>query len=145
VGNHILKPVIVGLFVLTILVAALVVGFWNSPQASQITGTFKGVACSDGRDNDLDGLIDMADPGCLNERDTNEYNPKTTTPTTSSTSSTAATPTPLVNSGVAECSDGIDNDGDGFSDWPGNPGNSSAGDPQCAGPRDRSERYIGNQ
>ncbi len=31
-------------------------------------------ACSDGRDNDGDGMVDMSDPGCSNPQDNDEYN-----------------------------------------------------------------------
>lgn len=50
--------------------------------------------CSDGVDNDGDGLIDMADPGCSSPQDDNESNTVT----------------------LPQCSDGIDNDGDGLID-----------------------------
>ena len=59
--------------------------------------------CSDGNDNDGDGLTDFpADPGCRDANWTFE-NPK--------------------------CNDGIDNDGDGLIDWDG--GGAGAPDPQC--------------
>ncbi len=49
--------------------------------------------CSDGIDNDNDGLIDYPnDPGCLSPEDNDESNP------------------------ITQCSDGIDNDGDGWID-----------------------------
>ena len=74
--------------------------------------------CSDGQDNDGDGLIDYPlDSGCTSSDDTNEA---TTTP----------------------CSDGIDNDGDGWTDYPLDPGCSSRADtnegdePQCSDRRD---------
>jgi len=47
--------------------------------------------CSDGIDNDGDHLIDLADPGCTDSSDDDEYN------------------VPLL----AQCEDGVDNDGDG--------------------------------
>lgn len=47
--------------------------------------------CNDGSDNDGDGLIDTADPGCFNAADDDETD-------------------------VFACSDGIDNDDDGFVD-----------------------------
>ncbi|MGB1841834.1 MAG: BPL-N domain-containing protein [Longimicrobiales bacterium] len=50
-------------------------------------------ACSDGVDNDSDGLIDLADPGCADAADTDE-----------------ADPVPPA------CSDGVDNDSDGWVD-----------------------------
>jgi hypothetical protein len=71
------------------------------------------MACSDGRDNDGEGLIDAADPGCwgrlgYNPNDDDERN------------------APLR----PECSDGIDNDGDGLVDM---------ADPGCTGPNDNDE------
>jgi hypothetical protein len=64
--------------------------------------------CSDGIDNDGDGLIDYPnDPGCSSNTDNDEYNePQVTT----------------------QCSDGIDNDGDGLTDYPNDPGCSSDND-----------------
>ncbi len=47
--------------------------------------------CSDGEDNDGDGLVDMEDPGCDSPQDDDE-------------------------SGIFQCSDGEDNDGDGLVD-----------------------------
>ncbi|MEM9488923.1 MAG: PPC domain-containing protein, partial [Myxococcota bacterium] len=64
--------------------------------------------CTDGIDNDGDGLTDGADPGC-------ELN------------GTVEAPDPLVRA----CNDGEDNDGDGLTDFPDDPG--------CAGPVDESE------
>ena len=52
-------------------------------------------ACSDGVDNDGDGLVDMDDPGCESANDNDEYD---------------GTPTQYA------CSDGLDNDGDGLVD-----------------------------
>ncbi len=66
-------------------------------------------ACSDGLDNDGDGLIDFpADPGCDSANDGSEVDP----------------PRP-------QCSDGADNDGDAATDWPADPG--------CQGPADATE------
>ncbi|MFH1510801.1 MAG: hypothetical protein ABIF10_03855 [Candidatus Woesearchaeota archaeon] len=48
--------------------------------------------CSDGKDNDFDGLVDAKDPGCTSRKDTSELNPN------------------------IECDDGLDNDGDLFVD-----------------------------
>lgn len=59
--------------------------------------------CSDGIDNDGDGLIDFPDdPGCVGENDESED----------------SLPSP-------QCSDGRDNDGDGKTDFPEDPGCSS--------------------
>ena len=63
--------------------------------------------CSDGIDNDGDGLIDFpADPGCDDANDNDETNAST----------------------LAQCEDGIDNDGDGLIDFPADPGCDDAND-----------------
>ncbi|MEZ4470082.1 MAG: hypothetical protein R3F60_04590 [bacterium] len=56
-------------------------------------------ACRDGLDNDEDGRVDAADPGCVETEDADETDPD-----------------PLP-----ECGDGIDNDGDGLIDYPDDP------------------------
>ena len=72
-------------------------------------------ACSDGLDNDGDGLIDFpSDPGCTSAEDADETN---------------APP-------AAACSDGVDNDGDGLTDFPNDPG--------CRSTSDRSEADSSN-
>jgi len=63
-------------------------------------------ACSDGVDNDGDGLTDLNDPGCANPGDNDETDP--------------------VN--PPACSDGIDNDSDGLIDYPNDLGCLAAGD-----------------
>lgn len=69
--------------------------------------------CADGIDNDGDGLVDLADPGCTGGTDTTE------------------SPNP-------QCSDGINNDTDAWTDYPNDPGCISAADttespnPQCS-------------
>ena len=61
--------------------------------------------CSDGQDNDSDGLTDYpADPGCSGNTDNDEFN----------------APAPIY-----QCSDGQDNDSDGLTDYPADPGCSS--------------------
>ena len=55
--------------------------------------------CRDARDNDGDGRVDAADPGCSETEDIDETDPD-----------------PLP-----ECGDGIDNDGDGRTDYPNDP------------------------
>jgi hypothetical protein len=55
-------------------------------------------SCHDGIDNDGDGLVDLADPGCASPNDPSERNP------------------------AAACDDGKDNDGDGLIDYPADPG-----------------------
>lgn len=76
----------------------------KTTQITQITTSVSGsggttppptAACDDGIDNDGDGLIDMADSGCTNTTDNDEYN------------------APIIE---PACNDGIDNDGDGLVD-----------------------------
>jgi len=71
--------------------------------------------CSDGIDNDNDGFIDAADPQCHTDGDAN--NPNSYVPTHYSESTG-----PNNGGGSPQCSDTIDNDGDGLID---------AADPQC--------------
>jgi endoglucanase len=58
-----------------------------------VPGTQTVFVCSDGLDNDSDGVADMEDPGCSSVFDHDEYN------------------VPIL-----QCNDGADNDGDGLSD-----------------------------
>ncbi len=62
-------------------------------------------ACADGRDNDEDGAVDAADPGCRDADDDVEHDP----------------PTP------PQCADRVDGDGDGALDWPDDPDCAAAG------------------
>jgi hypothetical protein len=82
----------------------------NQPQlVVETTPTPTLPACSDGIDNDADGLIDHpADPGCTDASDTDETDEP-------------APPVPA-------CSDGIDNDADGLIDHPADPGCTDASD-----------------
>ena len=64
-------------------------------------------ACENGLDDDGDGLVDAADPGCDDANDASERS--------------AALP----------CDNGFDDDGDGFVDFSPTPG---VGDPGCSGP-----------
>ncbi|MCA9524757.1 MAG: hypothetical protein KC549_00485, partial [Myxococcales bacterium] len=64
--------------------------------------------CNDLIDNDGDGLIDVADPGCERGRDDSERDPGM----------------------LPQCADGIDNDGNGVIDWPDDEGCVAAGDPE---------------
>jgi hypothetical protein len=75
-------------------------------------GVFVVTACSDGVDNDGDGLTDHpADPGCFNASFDLE---------------------------APQCDDDLDNDGDGTIDWNGGPGGAPA-DPHCTKPFRNSE------
>ena len=58
----------------------------------EVPGGHTLVACNDGEDDDADGRIDSADPGCNGAADGSEIDPPT------------------------ECNDGIDNDLDGWTD-----------------------------
>ena len=69
--------------------------------------------CSDGKDNDGDGLVDAQDPGCLD--DSGNWNPKKDSEINS-------------DDGKPECSDGKDNDKDGYIDYPDDPGCTSKDD-----------------
>ena len=64
------------------------------------------VECNDLIDNDADGLIDLADPGCERGRDVSERDA----------------------GDVPQCADGIDNDMNGLIDWPADEGCLAAGD-----------------
>lgn len=71
--------------------------------------------CSDGIDNDCDGLIDLLDGGCADLADLSEH-------------------------GSRECDDGLDNDLDTAIDFKIiGPGCATAGDPQCMSPDDPKE------
>jgi hypothetical protein len=54
-------------------------------QASASTTVTLLPLCNDGIDNDGDGLVDMADPGCSSTSDNDEADPDTTAPTTTFT------------------------------------------------------------
>jgi hypothetical protein len=75
-------------------------------------------ACSDGWDNDGDGLVDRADPGCASDNDNSEiaHDPTCLTPTSPSESE--------------QCKNGIDDDRDGLIDML---------DPGCSKPEDDNE------
>lgn len=61
--------------------------------------------CRDTEDNDGDGLVDLADPGCESGDDDAEQDPVE----------------------VPACADGLDNDSDGLTDYPADPDCSAAG------------------
>jgi hypothetical protein len=90
---------------------------WRNPPPEIDAGPLP--ECSDGIDNDCDGLIDYApggggDPGCDSPDDPSER-------------------------GTVECDDGIDNDGDGKADFhvPG----CGTGDSKCSSPIDDDESH----
>jgi hypothetical protein len=89
-----------------------------------------GPACSDGKDNDGDGKVDAADPGCHtdgNPNNASSFNPKDRSEG--------------GNGGGTQCSDGVDNDGDGRVDAadPGCHSDGDASNPRSYVPGDDSE------
>jgi hypothetical protein len=102
--------------------------------AANTSGSETGPQCSDGVDNDGDGLIDAADPGC--HSDGNANNPASYVPSDNdeSNGTPGSSTSPSKSSGGVkgsngsggkakpQCSDGIDNDGDNLVD---------AADPGC--------------
>lgn len=102
--------------------------------------------CSDGVDNDSDGLIDFPnDPGCSSAADTNEVDPTQCNDGIDndgdgkidlfdigcSISTDNDETDPVI---VPECNDGIDNDSDGFIDFPADAGCAAVGDNTEADP-----------
>lgn len=65
---------------------------------SQILAVAAELACSDGLDDDGDGLVDLDDPGCY------------------------ALDDPFETNALVACDDGFDSDADGLVDWPNDPG-----------------------
>ncbi|WP_026912653.1 Ig-like domain-containing protein [Patulibacter minatonensis] len=113
-----------------VVIGEAAAGFTGNPCAAAVIAPPANPQCSDGADNDGDGLADAKDPGCLsgpggtyNPRDDDETDPNTP-------------------GGTPQCSDGLDNDGDLVSD---------ARDPGCLSgpngafnPADDDERDQGN-
>ena len=71
-----------------------------------------------GIDDDGDGLVDLADPGCSSVADPRELS---------------------MDEELPQCSDGIDNDGDGNIDFPYDPGCGAAGDNEEVNPPNAPE------
>lgn len=88
----------------------------NRPGGNPDAGDGGEPACSNGMDDDCDGLIDFAggDPGCRSATDTAETEPG------------------LI------CDDGLDNDADGLIDHA--LAECGDGDPDCSSPSDNSEQ-----
>jgi hypothetical protein len=88
--------------VFLIVLLTLVAAFVPALSASAVKARPQ---CSDGIDNDGDGLIDLGhDPGCTSPSDNDETD------------------------NLPQCSDGRDNDGNGLIDFPADPGCDSAND-----------------
>jgi len=100
---------------------------YGKTSLATITCVHKLPACSDGWDNDGDGLVDGADGGCASANDDSEvaHDPNCLTPAGTSELE------------ITQCSDGKDNDGDGLTDLndPGCPSkqgnNEAAATTQC--------------
>ncbi len=98
-----------------------------------------GNACSDGIDNDGDGLVDLADAGCDDGADTSERSNLLVCDDGRDNdgdygSDVGGDPGCIAPDGAREdpaCSDGLDNDADGFTDYDG--GGFGLPDPQCNG------------
>ncbi|MDP2926412.1 MAG: hypothetical protein Q8N99_08595 [Nanoarchaeota archaeon] len=73
--------------------------------------------CNDGRDNDNDGLVDLADLGCINSSDNDESNCGDSVCEGGETWQTCS-----ADCLVPQCADGIDNDNDSKIDYPNDPG-----------------------
>jgi hypothetical protein len=98
-------------------------------------------ACADGSDDDGDGLVDTADPGCLDAADPFETNAIVPCDDGFDDDGDGLIDYP-DDPGCRDpqwlyedpkCSDGLDNDGDGGIDWNGGPGGGTP-DPQCTTP-----------
>ncbi|MDD5041680.1 MAG: hypothetical protein PHX87_04730 [Candidatus Peribacteraceae bacterium] len=96
--------------------------------------------CQDGIDNDGDGLTDYPnDPGCSSKQDNDEHNicpAATSTSTCRCATNSDCTSPDTCQSGICrpvtyQCNDGIDNDGDGATDYP--------DDFSCSSPTDNDE------
>ena len=87
------------------------------------TSEFGDNECDDGIDNDGDGLTDAADQGCIDLTGLDETNCGDGICEAEESWKTCS-----LDCVVPQCSDGIDNDADGFTDFPGDPGCSSSDD-----------------
>jgi LPXTG-motif cell wall-anchored protein len=107
-------------------------------------GAETGPQCSDGIDNDGDGVIDIADPGC--HSDGNANNPASFDPGDPSEADAPPT-TGAGDETGAECSDNVDNDGDGKVDErdPGCHSDGNPNNPASYEPGDDDESDEGDQ
>jgi hypothetical protein len=108
-------------------------------------------ACSDGTDDDGDGLVDYpADPGCLAAGDPFETNALVACDDGFDSDGDGLVDfpddpgcrDPLWLAENPACSDGVDNDGDGKIDWNGGPGGGTP-DPQCTSAWRNAENGCG--
>ena len=101
------------------------------------------VGCDDGLDNDADGRIDSADPGCASHTDPDERGDTACDDDADNDGDLLSDypadpgctgPADTDEAGPAACDDGVDNDGDLAAD---------TSDPGCSGPSDTDERGTG--
>lgn len=91
--------------------------------------------CKDGKDNDGDGKIDMADPGCWDPSDDTENTPQCSDNRDNDHDGLIDVADPGCDGPTddsednPECADNKDNDGDGKIDYPADPGCTNTGDP----------------
>jgi len=79
--------------------------------------------CNDGEDNDDDTLVDFpSDPDCLNENDNSEGVNQGVEQEEDTESTETTSPKETSKVITSKCSDNIDNDQDGFIDYPSDPG-----------------------
>ena len=103
-----------------------------------------GAACEDGVDNDGDGVIDAADPGCHTDGNPNNpasFDPNDPDEADAGTAGTGGSGDDGDDRGDTQCSDGRDNDGDGVidEDDPGCHTDGNANNPDSYDPDDDSE------
>lgn len=92
----------------------------NPPHINSIDCACVAYQCSDGQDNDGDGLVDLQDPGCPSPQGNNE------------------------SSATSQCQDGADNDGDGAADFPADFSCSARTDNDEANPKSQCQDGIDN-
>lgn len=100
--------------------------------------TPSGAQCDDGLDNDSDGLVDLADPGCASSLDTDETDLVITQCSDGLDNDSdglidlldpnCANSSDNNESAIPQCTDGVDNDGDGNIDFPADAGCANAND-----------------
>ena len=99
--------------------------------------------CNDNFDNDGDGLVDFPqDPGCVNPMDNDEGSgaaSSSSSPVVSSSSSSSSS-----SAAVPQCMNGVDDDGDGFTDYPFDTSCSSLTDPDETNPRSQCQDGADN-
>jgi len=119
--------------------------FASTPPLGTFTFELLGVvyACSDGLDDDGDGLVDLDDPGCSDATDDSERSPALVCDDgldndgdTLVDAEDAGCADPLDDSerSTRQCDDGLDNDGDEAIDYP--------ADPECFGASDDDESVL---